>query len=118
MQGVGRVVWKRDQANADPERPAGMGVKFIKIDEESRAVIEKLLASRGPDSASAYDAGTAEARRASEPAPATPAPSQPPPSQPSAKELLEEALRDAGPGTSSVPPASSAPAGAPAVEER
>ncbi len=29
LQGVGRVVWKRDPATASPERPAGMGVKFI-----------------------------------------------------------------------------------------
>src|SRR5208337_741342 len=33
IAGVGRVVWKRDGAQVVAERPAGMGVKFIKIDE-------------------------------------------------------------------------------------
>src|SRR6476646_4917877 len=31
--GVGRVVWKREAGTTGSERPAGMGVKFIKIDE-------------------------------------------------------------------------------------
>src|SRR5512141_1979507 len=40
IAGVGRVVWKREPTQAGgPERPAGMGVKFIKIDEASRVVI-------------------------------------------------------------------------------
>ena len=40
IAGVGRVVWKREAAQAGPEQPAGMGVKFIKIDDASRAVID------------------------------------------------------------------------------
>src|SRR5262252_5513910 len=39
IAGVGRVVWKRDTAHGTADRPAGMGVKFIKIDEPSKAVI-------------------------------------------------------------------------------
>ncbi len=54
MQGVGRVVWKRDVPNGKTE-PAGMGIKFIKLDDASRAVIERLVASRGDDTVSAYD---------------------------------------------------------------
>lgn len=42
IAGVGRVVWKRDRA-AGPERPSGMGVKFIKIDDASRSLIEDLV---------------------------------------------------------------------------
>src|SRR4029077_15367813 len=42
IAGVGRVVWKREPTSSGAERPAGMGVKFIKIDENSRAVIDKL----------------------------------------------------------------------------
>jgi uncharacterized protein (TIGR02266 family) len=42
ISGVGRVVWKRDRGGG-PERPAGMGVKFIKIDDASRALIEDLV---------------------------------------------------------------------------
>lgn len=55
MQGVGRVVWKRDNAVADVERPSGMGVKFIKLDDESRLLIEQLLTNRQEDD-SAFDA--------------------------------------------------------------
>lgn len=47
IAGVGRVVWKRDPAAASgTQNPAGMGVKFIKLDDSSRAVIDKLVASR------------------------------------------------------------------------
>src|SRR6478752_4425372 len=56
MQGVGRVVWKRDTPDPDPDKPCGMGVKFIKIDDESRTVIERLLQQRGGGE-SAYDVG-------------------------------------------------------------
>jgi uncharacterized protein (TIGR02266 family) len=52
MQGVGRVVWKRDNVAVDPERPAGMGVKFIKLDDESRQLIDQVLASRSDESSS------------------------------------------------------------------
>src|SRR5688500_1748763 len=47
MQGVGRVVWKRDPSEAPDPQPPGMGVKFIKIDEASRAVIDQLVNKAG-----------------------------------------------------------------------
>jgi len=56
IQGVGRVVWKRDSETQPDVRPAGMGVKFIKIDDASRKVIDALVESRG-DATSAYEAG-------------------------------------------------------------
>jgi uncharacterized protein (TIGR02266 family) len=59
IQGVGRVVWKRETADSTPEKPAGMGVKFIKVDEESKRVIGQLVANRGDESSSAFDAGSA-----------------------------------------------------------
>jgi uncharacterized protein (TIGR02266 family) len=59
MQGVGRVVWKRESNDASDTRPAGMGVKFIKIDEESKAVIDRLVGSR-IDAGSSYETGKAE----------------------------------------------------------
>src|SRR6201992_1713696 len=41
IQGVGRVVWKRDsEGGGGDTRPAGMGVKFIKIDDASRKVLD------------------------------------------------------------------------------
>ena len=56
MQGVGRVVWKRNPTESDAEHPAGMGVKFIKLDEDSKAVIDQLVTRRRDDE-SAFDRG-------------------------------------------------------------
>src|SRR5512143_4303727 len=53
IAGVGRVVWKREAQQGSNERPAGMGVKFIKIDDKSRVTIEKLTGAK-QDAGSAY----------------------------------------------------------------
>jgi uncharacterized protein (TIGR02266 family) len=55
IAGVGRVVWKRDAAHGAGERPAGMGVKFIKIDSPSTAVIDKLVNTRA-DAGKSFEA--------------------------------------------------------------
>jgi len=55
MQGVGRVVWKREGDQAGDSAPAGMGIKFIKIDEASHAVIERLVENRGNSGPGAFD---------------------------------------------------------------
>jgi uncharacterized protein (TIGR02266 family) len=60
MQGVGRVVWKREPPDTNSERPAGMGVKFIKIDEQSKKLIDQLVSSRG-DGTAAFEQGEAPA---------------------------------------------------------
>src|SRR5512135_2605534 len=59
MQGVGRVVWKREAGDTAGERPSGMGVKFIKIDEDSTKVIDQLVKGRGENEAS-FEAGEQE----------------------------------------------------------
>ncbi len=46
IHGVGRVVWRREEADASHEDPAGMGIKFIKMDAASRAVVEKIADDR------------------------------------------------------------------------
>ena len=57
IQGVGRVVWKRDASDtATDENPAGMGIKFIKMDPESRAIVEKMVDQRGAEPGQ-YEAG-------------------------------------------------------------
>ena len=56
LSGVGRVVWKREPDAAASDSPAGMGVKFIKIDDKSKSLITKLVAAHG-GGPSAYDAG-------------------------------------------------------------
>ncbi|MCA9602935.1 MAG: hypothetical protein KC417_12960, partial [Myxococcales bacterium] len=48
IQGVGRVVWTRDVgADTDAEHPPGMGIKFIKMDPESSALVESIVGARG-----------------------------------------------------------------------
>ena len=54
IQGVGRVVWRRESDEATLEHPAGMGVKFIKLDEESKTIIDQLVTARTGE-ISAYD---------------------------------------------------------------
>ena len=44
IHGVGRVAWCRTEGSGDT--PPGMGVKFIKIDEKSRPVLEEILAEK------------------------------------------------------------------------
>src|SRR4051794_10978501 len=72
LQGVGRVVWKRDPPSSGPEKPAGMGVKFIKVDEASRALIDRLVTRGG--GTSAYDAELPENNGGGTPQPVAAAP--------------------------------------------
>ena len=67
IAGVGRVVWKRDTKHSTSDLPAGMGVKFIKIDEPSRVLIDRLTNSRA-DAGRAFEA-EAEGTGASQPPP-------------------------------------------------
>ena len=61
IHGVGRVVWKRDAAEAKgDEAPPGMGIKFIKMDPESRVTVERIVAQRG-EAAAAFEGGGGEA---------------------------------------------------------
>ena len=46
IHGVGRVVWRREQADASPQDPTGMGIKFIKMDADSRAVVQRIADDR------------------------------------------------------------------------
>lgn len=45
IRGVARVVWIREGDTA--EGPSGMGVKFVKLDEDGHAVIESIVATVG-----------------------------------------------------------------------
>ena len=57
ISGVGRVVWKREPEHANSEAPAGMGVKFIKIDDKSKGVIQRLVEKSG-GKPSTFDRGS------------------------------------------------------------
>jgi uncharacterized protein (TIGR02266 family) len=60
IRGVGRVVWVRSPEDAVADQPAGMGIKFIKMDNESRAMVDRIVDGHGFD-AGAYDEGRATA---------------------------------------------------------
>lgn len=76
LQGVGRVVWKREKsASASEESPSGMGVKFIKINEEAQALIQDLTGRRS--AAGAFEAGGGDADVDSLPTPGAPGGSAP-----------------------------------------
>ena len=63
IQGVGRVVWKRDSTETTTdEAPAGMGIKFIKMDPESRGIVEKMVDQRGAEPGQ-YEAGGGDATK-------------------------------------------------------
>ncbi len=47
IHGVGRVVWRREEPETDAENPSGMGIKFIKMDPESRSVVQRIAEDRG-----------------------------------------------------------------------
>jgi hypothetical protein len=63
MQGVGRVVWKREAGEVQDGAPAGMGVKFIKIDDASRSVIDQLV-TRSGGAISAFERGGSDSATA------------------------------------------------------
>src|ERR1700744_1238453 len=69
LAGVGRVVWKRDSGESSGDTPAGMGVKFIKIDEKSKGLTRPLVDSNGGGT-SAFDAGKPDTTEAPAPTPA------------------------------------------------
>jgi uncharacterized protein (TIGR02266 family) len=48
VAGVGRVVWIRKLEDAFEDHPAGMGIKFVKMDGQSRSFVETLVTKRGP----------------------------------------------------------------------
>jgi uncharacterized protein (TIGR02266 family) len=58
MTGVGRVTWRREKDTGE-DSPAGMGVKFIKIEDDSIEVIDQLIKTRAND-VSSFEAGAKE----------------------------------------------------------
>jgi uncharacterized protein (TIGR02266 family) len=50
IYGVGRVAWRRTEEGSRANLPAGMGIKFIKLNGLSRSVIDRIEAKHGPGS--------------------------------------------------------------------
>ncbi|MEM7448758.1 MAG: TIGR02266 family protein [Myxococcota bacterium] len=57
IHGVGRVVWQRDPSGSTEALPPGMGIKFIKMDPESRGLVQQIVDQRG-DSPGSFEEGT------------------------------------------------------------
>ncbi len=100
IQGVGRVVWKREATEtATDENPAGMGIKFIKMDPESRVLVDKIVDQRGNEPGQ-FEAGGGDAAKDDDVV-ASPAP-QPRPVR-SAKATMQF-FPSAGPTEAEMPP--------------
>lgn len=54
IHGVGEVVWVRE-AEESPDRPSGMGVRFLKLDEASREVISGMVESHVSSGGKPFD---------------------------------------------------------------
>jgi len=50
IHGVGRVAWRRPQAQSHADLPAGMGIKFIRLDDDSRAIVARIESLHGAGS--------------------------------------------------------------------
>ncbi|HET8939604.1 MAG TPA: PEGA domain-containing protein [Polyangiales bacterium] len=50
IYGVGRVAWRRTEEGSRANLPAGMGIKFIKLNGLSKSVIDRIEARHGPGS--------------------------------------------------------------------
>lgn len=59
VAGVGRVVWIRKLEDAYEDHPAGMGIKFVKMDGQSRSFVEELVEKRG-EKGGRFEAGSAD----------------------------------------------------------
>jgi uncharacterized protein (TIGR02266 family) len=47
MAGEGKVIWIKEYNPAEPNRPHGMGVQFIRLDADSREVLSRMLKVKG-----------------------------------------------------------------------
>jgi uncharacterized protein (TIGR02266 family) len=112
--GVGRVAWRRTEDKARPDLPAGMGIKFIKLDEQSRGVVERIESRHGIGSRfdQTENAELAAPLSSMPPAPTADLPAAPPPvrfttAPPSSAAVTHDqpTFRPPPPAVSSFPPA-------------
>src|ERR1044072_4912981 len=55
VQGIGEVLWVRD-VDDGPERPSGMGVRFLDLSSESRRLIQRIVEEQVADGGSPSEA--------------------------------------------------------------
>jgi len=56
VHGVGEVVWVRSEEDS-ASRSAGMGIRYLKIDDESRAVVQRVIAEHVEKGGEVFDLG-------------------------------------------------------------
>jgi len=99
IHGVGRVVWRRDPSEAHADQPAGMGIKFIKMDPQSRALVQRIVEGRDTP-------GVFERVEASQHVPVSEAPVTPVPDDRTkvrhVSEFLASAFEEGGAGEAAV----------------
>jgi uncharacterized protein (TIGR02266 family) len=122
IAGIGRVVWRRDVAQVSAGRAPGMGVKFVKLDERSRAFVSHLV-TETKEAGRAYEEEAEQTATLDEAPPAAQwiaakKTTSRPPAAPSADASLIERIRSLRrPGAeSSAPPPKLTPPSRPAVE--
>ena len=54
VHGLGEVVWTRKEHQGD-DRPAGMGIRFLKVDEDSLGVVERIIAEHVQKGGEVFD---------------------------------------------------------------
>jgi uncharacterized protein (TIGR02266 family) len=55
ISAVGRVVKRRDESEAGPDNPAGMGIRFLKLEDASQGTIDRIVALKGEDAGPHFD---------------------------------------------------------------
>jgi len=78
VKGEGEVIWVKPFDAAAPTKPHGMGVKFTRLDAESRAVVDRALQWKERDKAKPNAPATASAPAPTVSAPPPPIPTPPP----------------------------------------
>ena len=55
ISAVGRVVKRREESEAGPDNPAGMGIRFLKLEDASQGTIDRIIALKGEDAGPHFD---------------------------------------------------------------
>jgi len=74
IQGIGEVVWVRERPEGD--EPAGMGIRFLHVDEASQDLIQKMVDQHAQDGGTPFELDT---QCAPDPTTEQPVPSSDPP---------------------------------------
>jgi molecular chaperone DnaK len=118
IQGTGEVMWVRP-LDESPEKPAGMGIRFLELSPHSRELIARMVENYIREGGTPFDVANAPPPASTltpAPAPIPPAPALAPPSAPPATApapLPDAASAASAPGPRLTPPPAAPPPVAP-----